>query len=123
MDIVLAKEKNMAYTVRIREEGRYEVMATATGEERLALVGSRLKQARRFRGLTSADVADRLGIARSSLSLYEAGRRDVRLTVLLAMIDLYQVDVNYLLGFTDEFALFAPRRQVAYRYVYDDGRM
>ncbi len=94
----------------------------ATGEGRLAQVGSRLRQARRFRGLTSAYVAERLGIARSSLSLYESGRRDVRLTVLLAMVDLYQVDVNYLLGFTDEFAVFAPRRRLAYEHEYEDRR-
>lgn len=87
------------------------------GEDRLAVVGERLKQARRFNGFSAANVAAHLGIARSSLSLYEAGKRDIRLTVLLAMVDLYRVDVCWLLGYTDELTVTAPpQRRIAYLY-------
>lgn len=85
-------------------------------DDRIAVVGARLAQARRFNGFSAADVASHLGIARSSLSLYEAGKRDVRISVFLAMADLYRVDVRWLLGYTDEFVLVVPRPAPAYEH-------
>ena len=58
----------------------------------------RLAALRRERGLTQAALAERLGISKSAVSMYERGNREPELELLQAMADLFGVSVSSLLG-------------------------
>lgn len=53
---------------------------------------------RRGAGLTQAELAERLGISKSAVSMYERGNREPELGLLEAMADLFGVSVSALLG-------------------------
>ena len=53
---------------------------------------------RREAGLTQAELAERLGISKSAVSMYERGNREPELGLLEAMADLFGVSVSALLG-------------------------
>ena len=54
----------------------------------------RLSALRRGAGMTQAELAKKLGISKSSVSMYECGNREPE----FEMADLLQVDMNVLLG-------------------------
>ncbi len=56
---------------------------------------ARLREARRQAGLTQAEAARRLGKPQSFLSKCESGERRVDFIELLALAELYGVDVNF----------------------------
>lgn len=64
----------------------------------LAGVGPRLRQLRRARALTLAQLAERTGIALSTLSRLESGQRRLALEVLLRLSRVYRVSVDDLVG-------------------------
>ena len=51
--------------------------------------------------LTQQALADRLGISKSSVNMYERGEREPGIPALEAIADLFNVDMNYLLGKSD----------------------
>lgn len=53
---------------------------------------------RRERGLTQAELASRLGISKSAVSMYERGNREPDFKLLEQMADFFGVGVNVLLG-------------------------
>ena len=53
---------------------------------------------RRERGLTQAELAARLGISKSAVSMYERGNREPELSLLEKMADFFGVSVSALLG-------------------------
>ncbi|MBR3849556.1 MAG: helix-turn-helix domain-containing protein [Oscillospiraceae bacterium] len=57
-----------------------------------------LRRLRKQDGLTQGDVARRLGIAKSTISMYECGRREPDFETLEAIADLFNVDMNQLTG-------------------------
>ena len=57
-----------------------------------------LKQLRLQKGLTQPQLADRLGISRSAISMYERGEREPDTTTMEAIAALFGVDMNYLYG-------------------------
>ena len=61
----------------------------------------RLKALRRDRDLTQQSLADRLGISKSSINMYERGEREPNFSTLEAIADLFNVDMDYLLGKSD----------------------
>ncbi len=61
----------------------------------------KLSQLRRQAGLTQAEMAKRLGISKSAVSMYECGNREPELELLQAMADLFGVGVGALLGRED----------------------
>lgn len=52
---------------------------------------------RKQRGLTQAELAARLGISKSAVSMYERGNREPELELLEAMADFFHVSVSTLL--------------------------
>ena len=58
----------------------------------------RLSALRRGAGMTQAELAKKLGISKSSVSMYECGNREPEFDLLEKMADLLQVDMNVLLG-------------------------
>lgn len=57
-----------------------------------------LKQLRLQKGLTQPQLAERLGISRSAISMYERGEREPDTTSMEAIAALFGVDMNYLYG-------------------------
>lgn len=62
----------------------------------------RLKQLREANQMTQGDLGDMLNTTRQSISNYEMGKRQPDYITLEALADIFNVDMNYLLGKTDK---------------------
>ena len=58
----------------------------------------RLRELRTKRELSQQQLATALGISKSAISMYEIGEREPDFETLEAIADLFNVDMNYLLG-------------------------
>lgn len=56
-----------------------------------------LKKLRAKRGLTQADLAEGLGVAKSTISMYEVGAREPDFEMLETIADYFNVDLMYLI--------------------------
>ena len=63
-----------------------------------------IKQLRLERGWSQQDVADRVGRNKMTISQYENGKRKPSFDMIEALADVFHVDLNYLLGFTDKIS-------------------
>ena len=59
---------------------------------------SRLKELRLKAELSQQQLADKIGISKSSINMYERGEREPGIETLEAFADFFNVDMNYLLG-------------------------
>ena len=57
-----------------------------------------LKFLRTRDNLSQSELADKLGVAKSTISMYEVGKREPDFETLEAIADLFNVDMNFLLG-------------------------
>ena len=57
---------------------------------------TRLKEARKAVGMTQSELAERLGIAKSTLSGYESGNSEPNVAMSAMLIDALGIDANYL---------------------------
>lgn len=64
--------------------------------------GSRITAERERLGLTQAELANRVSVSQKSISKYERSERRPSYETLMKMADLFNVDVDYLLGRSDE---------------------
>ena len=60
-----------------------------------------LSSLRRGAGLTQAELAEKLGMSKSAISMYECGKREPEFELLEAFADHFHVSINYLLGRMD----------------------
>ena len=60
------------------------------------------KRLRNSCGLTQAEMAEKLGISRSTIGMYETGAREPDFETLEKIADFFNVDIDYLLGRTDK---------------------
>lgn len=60
--------------------------------------GDRVAGLRRGRHLTQWELAEKLGVATSSVSMYERGQREPSLLRLRMLTEIFGVDYNRLLG-------------------------
>lgn len=66
------------------------------------MLGERISALRRSRGLSQAELAQRLGISASAMGMYEQGRREPAIGTLVALSRELEVTTDYLLtGKTD----------------------
>lgn len=65
-------------------------------------MGNKLKELRKQKRLTQKQVADRIGLAISAVSSYEAGTRYPSYDVLIKLARIFHVSTDYLLGMTDK---------------------
>ena len=57
-----------------------------------------LKYLRVRDNLSQAELADKLGVAKSTIRMYEVGKREPDFETLEAIADFFNVDMNFLLG-------------------------
>lgn len=69
-------------------------------------------------GFTQQEIADKLGISRSTIGMYETGAREPDYNTLEAIADLFNVDTDYLLGRTSKTTILPE----SVYYLNDDAR-
>lgn len=62
------------------------------------MIGERLKKLRKEKKLTQLEFAKAIGVAESTMSLYENNKRQPDYVTLSKLADYYNVSVDYLLG-------------------------
>lgn len=76
------------------------------------------KQLRMASGFTQQEIADKLGISRSTIGMYETGAREPDYTTLETIADFFNVDIDYLLGRTNKTTVLPE----SVYYLNDDAR-
>ena len=61
-------------------------------------MGNRIRELRKAKGLTMKQLGEELGLAESTISHYETGRRQLDNETLLRLGEFFDVSVGYLLG-------------------------
>lgn len=61
-------------------------------------LGTRLKQLREERGYSQQQLADSLHLSRSTIEMYEHGKRDPNTETKEAIADFFNVNMDYLFG-------------------------
>lgn len=62
---------------------------------------NRIKELRKSKGLTQAELATKLGVTRQAVSLYEKGQRKPKIETLKKLADYFGVSVPYIKGELD----------------------
>lgn len=79
-----------------------------------------IKRLRSSSGMTQTELAKKLGVSRSTIGMYETGARSPDTEMLEKIADLFNVDVDYLLGRTNK-TTFIPETIGNY-YLDDEAR-
>ncbi len=66
----------------------------------MTLYSDILKELRRDKGLTQADIAEHFGISQTMYSMYESGRRTMKIEMLCELADILETSTDYILGRT-----------------------
>ncbi|MGN0999442.1 MAG: helix-turn-helix domain-containing protein [Faecousia sp.] len=61
------------------------------------MLGARIAALRREAGLSQAELSKRLGISASAMGMYEQGRREPPLDIVVSLSEILQVSTDYLL--------------------------
>jgi transcriptional regulator with XRE-family HTH domain len=62
------------------------------------MFAERMKQLRRSRHMTQAELAEQLGLSASAIGMYEQGRREPELSVIMQLCSIFNVPADFLLG-------------------------
>ena len=77
-------------------------------------MGERIAQLRRNKGLSQATLAQALGLSTSTIAMYEQGRREPSVSVIIALADALGVTIDYLLtGHPPQESPFLPTTATA----------
>lgn len=68
----------------------------------MSIFGERLKELRKESELTQKELADKLSISSSAVAMYERGNREPSFEIMEEIADLFNVDMNFLLGKSQE---------------------
>lgn len=68
------------------------------------MIGEKLVELRKRRGLSQQEISDKLDVSRGTYSLWETNKRRPELDSLIAIADFYGVSVDYILGRNTETA-------------------
>lgn len=71
-------------------------------EEVKQLLARRVKELREQRGWTQQDLAQKLHVARATVASWEIGKNEPSGEMLLKIAQVFDVSIDYLLGFTDD---------------------
>lgn len=75
-------------------------------------LGQKISTLRNKRGLSQAQLAEKLGIGTSTLGMYETNKREPAYQTLVAIADFFGVSVDELLGRKVNFSLSEPNDQM-----------
>lgn len=75
-------------------------------------VSDRLKELRALKGITQEELAKIVGLKRSAIGMYESGRRRPDYETLELFADFYNVDMNYIMGRSNEITQHLPYPQL-----------
>lgn len=64
----------------------------------MVLIGNKLKKLRKSRGLTQEELGNLLGVAKSSVSMYERDFRRPSYEVLIRYVDIFNTSSDFILG-------------------------
>ncbi len=67
----------------------------------MEIFAKRLRELREERGLIQGELADKIGISRQSVTLYERETRVPDIEVLAKLAEFFEVTSDYLIGLTD----------------------
>ena len=91
----------------------------------MSAFSNRIVFLRKKNGWTQTDLARKMGISRSALSMYELGNREPDFETLESFADWFNVDLDYLLGKSDilpEYSLEERWIIELYRLADDDDK-
>lgn len=66
------------------------------------LIGERIKYARKIKGMSQAELGEKLGVTKVSVCGYEKGTRTPTVDKLLKLVEVLDLDAKYVLGLTVE---------------------
>lgn len=66
------------------------------------MLGDKIKALRNKNQLTQKQLAEKLGLAQSTIGMIESGKRDVSYEILIKIADLFNVSTDFLLGVDSE---------------------
>lgn len=107
-DLAKALHTTPAYLMGWEENSTQEQEANADPElsDRLKELrkkfSERLRLLRTTSGLSQRELAQKIGVSKSSINMYERGEREPGFETLESVADLFRVDINYLLGRSDD---------------------
>ena len=78
------------------------------------------KRLRTSSGLPQAETAEKLGISRSTIGMYETGAREPDFETLEKIADFFNVDIDFLLGRTDKTTMLP--ETAGHYYLNDETR-
>jgi len=58
----------------------------------------KMEELRKQQGLTQANVAEVLGMTQQQYQLYESGKREILLHLMIKLADFYGVSMDYIVG-------------------------
>lgn len=61
----------------------------------------RIRNLREDHDLKQSDIANQLGLSRPQYQLYESGKRQVPVDIVIRLSQIYNVSIDYLLGLTN----------------------
>ena len=62
----------------------------------------RLKELRKVHGLSQNDISKMLDTTRPQYSLYETGKRNIPIELLMILANFYNTSIDYIVGDTDQ---------------------
>ncbi len=71
-------------------------------EEKLGLLGWKIKQLRRQHKMTQIDLANKLGLTSATIAMWENGRRGLDASTLIKLSELFNVTIDWLLSSEDK---------------------
>lgn len=83
----------------------------------------RLKTLRASRHISQRELAEQAGLSKSLISMLESGAREPRTEHLEALADFFNVDIDYLLGRSDQTTILDPERLFVQTLREEDGTM
>jgi len=65
------------------------------------MIGERLKQLRKNKGITQRELADIIGVRKSVISLYETNKNDPSDPIKITLAKYFNISLDYLVGVID----------------------
>ena len=66
------------------------------------MIGARLRELRKKKGLTQGELAEILGVRKMAVSLYETAKNDPADSIKITMAKYFNISLDYLIGVIDD---------------------